>query len=169
MTKSKGLTFIQVMWFILMVAIIAIAGALIISAPAHAGDWNTSTSTSDSLSVSDSKSLAVQGNGNAQNITINSAAADRVTVRTTPQVYAPSMNATAPCRISVSAGISVIGWGASAGGSVEDVLCSIRENSRFLDALGEREAAVRLFCFDKRAAQVMGSERCKGIDPIGDK
>ena len=167
MTKSKGLTFIQVMWFILMVAIIAIAGALIISEPAHAGDWNTSTSTSDSLSVSDSKSVATQGNGNEQNITFNSNSPSDMTLRTTPQVYAPSMNATAPCRIAISVGLSVIGWGAAGGGSVEDELCTMRENARFLQALGQQEAATRLFCFDKHAAVVLGADFCKGINPLG--
>jgi len=161
MLKFKGSTFLQMMWVILMVAIILVAGVLIISEPAHAATVdNTAVSNSDSVSVSDSVSSATQGNGNAQNVIFNTAAQDRVTIRTTPQVYAPSMNATAPCRIAVSMGLSVVGFGAAGGGSVEDELCTMRENARFLQALGQQDAAIRLFCADKHAAIALGKAYC---------
>jgi hypothetical protein len=71
------------------------------------------------------------------------------TLRTVPDAYAPTMNATAPCRISVSAGVAVIGIGVSGGGSVEDDPCNLRETARLLDGIGQREAAARVMCNDR--------------------
>jgi len=85
------------------------------------------------------------------------------TVRTVPDAYAPTMNATAPCRISVSAGVAVIGIGVSGGGSVEDDPCNLRETARLLDGIGQREAAARVMCNDRRAAEALGESICPSI------
>ena len=82
------------------------------------------------------------------------------TVRTVPDAYAPTMNATAPCRISVSAGVAVIGVGVSGGGSVEDDPCNLRETARLLDGIGQRDAAARVMCGDPRAAAALGEGIC---------
>lgn len=60
------------------------------------------------------------------------------TLRTVPDAYAPTVGATAPCRIAVSAGVAVIGIGVSGGGSVEDEPCNLRETARLLDGIGPR-------------------------------
>jgi len=78
------------------------------------------------------------------------------TLRTVPSVSAPAALPTAPCRISHSAGIAVIGVGVSAGSSTEDEKCTMRENARILDSLGAREAALLLMCFDEQVAKVLG-------------
>lgn len=78
------------------------------------------------------------------------------TLRTVPSVSAPAALPTAPCRISHSAGVAVIGVGVSAGSSTEDEKCTMRENARILDSLGAREAALLLMCFDEQVAQVLG-------------
>jgi hypothetical protein len=85
------------------------------------------------------------------------------TLRTVPDAYAPTMNATAPCRISVSAGVAVIGIGVSGGGSVEDDPCNLRETARLLDGIGQREAAARVMCNDRRAAEALGESICPSI------
>lgn len=85
------------------------------------------------------------------------------TVRTVPDAYAPTMNATAPCRISVSAGVAVIGVGVSGGGSVEDDPCNLRETARLLDGIGQRAAAARVMCNDRRAAEALGESICPSI------
>jgi len=85
------------------------------------------------------------------------------TLRTVPDAYAPTMNATAPCRISVSAGVAVIGIGVSGGGSVEDDPCNLRETARPLDGIGQREAAARVMCNDRRAAEALGESICPSI------
>ena len=147
---------------IIMASIATIVATLFFVNPAFAADLdNTAVSGSNSVSVSDAKSLAVQGNGNSQGVTINGAPSpDNLTIKSVPQVYAPSMNATAPCRIAVSMGLSVVGFGAAGGGSVEDELCTMRENARFLQALGQQDAAIRLFCADKHAAIALGKAYC---------
>lgn len=78
------------------------------------------------------------------------------TLRTVPSVSAPAALPTAPCRISHSAGVAVVGFGLSGGTSTEDVGCTMRENARILDALGERTAALLLMCFNEQVAQVLG-------------
>lgn len=82
------------------------------------------------------------------------------TIRSVPDAYAPTVGATAPCRIAVSAGVAVIGIGVSGGGSVEDDPCNLRETARLLDGIGQREAAARVMCGDQRAARALGSTVC---------
>lgn len=78
------------------------------------------------------------------------------TLRTVPSVSAPAALPTAPCRISQSAGIAVIGFGGTVGTSIEDEKCTMRENARLLHHLGATEAALLLMCFDEQVAQVLG-------------
>ena len=78
------------------------------------------------------------------------------TLRTVPSVSAPAALPTAPCRISLSAGIAVVGFGGTFGGSVEDEKCTMRENARMLDSLGAREAALLVMCYDEQVAAVLG-------------
>ena len=78
------------------------------------------------------------------------------TLRTVPSVSAPATLPTAPCRISQSAGIAVIGFGGTVGTSVEDEKCTMRENARLLHHLGATEAALLLMCFDNQVSQVLG-------------
>lgn len=92
-----------------------------------------------------------------------SAGGKTTTVRMVPDPYAPTMNATAPCRISVSGGVTVIGFGVSGGGSVEDDPCNLRETARLLDGIGQREAAARVMCNDARAAEALGAIVCPSI------
>ena len=102
-------TFYYWLYTFLLVSITIIAGVWLNTSTMYTATiTNSADSVSESVSVSDAKSIATQGNGNTQNIQFNSEAADRVTVRATTQVYAPAMNATAPCRISVPAGISSV-------------------------------------------------------------
>jgi len=83
------------------------------------------------------------------------------TLRTVPSVSAPAALPTAPCRISLSAGVAVIGFGGTFGGSVEDEKCTMRENARLLDSLGAREAALLVMCYDEHVAAVLGV--CKQV------
>jgi len=85
------------------------------------------------------------------------------TLRTVPDAYAPTVGATAPCRIAVSAGVAVIGLGVSGGGSVEDEPCNLRETARLLDGIGQRGAAARVMCNDARAADALGPTVCPSI------
>lgn len=117
--------------------------------------------------------LQAQQQGNVQGVTVGgqtttytspgevrSIQDGTATLRTVPSVSAPAALPTAPCRISHSAGVAVIGVGVTAGTSTEDVGCTMRENARILDALGERTAALLLMCFNEQVAAVLNV--CKG-------
>ena len=100
---------------------------------------------------------------NSQTMTYNESPnvhySGKYTVKSTPSVFAPAAYATSPCRIAISGGVSVIGWGASMGGSVEDEGCTLRENARILNSLGANEAALKLMCNEPKVAEVL--EACK--------
>lgn len=113
--------------------------------------------------------LQAQQQGNVQGVTVGgqtttytspgevrSIQDGTATLRTVPSVSAPAALPTAPCRISHSAGVAVIGFGATVGTSEEDVGCTRRENARLLHHLGAQEAALLLMCFDEQVAQVLG-------------
>jgi hypothetical protein len=179
------------------VKFLALLFAALIAAPAFAqtsanagslsGAAAMSGSQSSALSgITSSGALASQGNGNDQRITINGAQIPTATyqqvdhtgtstVKTTPQVYAPPMGVTAPCRVALSAGVSVIGVGVAAGGSVPDAPCNLRELSRTYQALGSVEKAVKdadgalaLECLDETTAKALGSlcPAKPGVQPL---
>ena len=131
----------------------------------NAGAWAASqaaAASSAGAAVKTSQKAAQQ-----VSVTVNQPASEAssgggktTTLRTVPDSYAPTVGATAPCRIAVSAGIAVIGVGVSSGGSVEDDPCNLRETARLLDGIGQREAAARVMCGDPRAARALGSTVC---------
>jgi hypothetical protein len=72
-----------------------------------------------------------------------------VTVRTTPTVYAPPVSGGNPCTLAVSGGVSVIGWGAAAGGTFVDEDCATRQKIAMIHNAGYAGAAKELMCNDK--------------------
>ena len=74
-----------------------------------------------------------------------------VTVRTTPMVYAPPVSGGNPCTLAVSGGVSVIGWGASAGGTFVDEDCANRQKIAMIHNAGYKGAARELMCNDRAA------------------
>jgi len=138
-----------------------------------------SNSTSNSASGATSNSSSTSGasnQGNAQNITFNNPAPpttttsninDRVsggtsstiqntgftqsdiTVRSAPQVYAPPVSGGNPCTLAVSGGVSVIGWGAAAGGTFVDQDCANRQKIAMIHNAGYAGAAKELMCNDQ--------------------
>jgi len=78
-----------------------------------------------------------------------------LTIRQAPQIYAPNAMPTAPCRIALSGGVSVVQIGITAGGSVADLKCNWRENDRMCQSSGDIEcsrmwqkAIARLECLE---------------------
>jgi hypothetical protein len=93
--------------------------------------------------------------GNAQNITFNSTAPSKQTLKTTPTVYAPALTTTLTetCMGSTSGGISVLGVGGTLGTTWNDTQCVRRLNAREMaQTLGDRDAARALLCQDKDVA-----------------
>jgi len=72
-----------------------------------------------------------------------------VTVRTTPTVYAPPVSGGNPCTLAVSGGVSVIGWGAAAGGTFVDEACATRQKIAMIHNAGYAGAAKELMCDDR--------------------
>ena len=137
----------------------------------NAGAWAASqaaAASSAGAAVKTSQKAAQQ-----VSVTVNQPASEAssggsktTTLRTVQNAYAPTVGATAPCRIAVSAGIAVIGIGVSGGGSVEDDPCNLRETARLLDGIGQREAAARVMCGDPRAADALGAGICPEISAL---
>jgi hypothetical protein len=72
-----------------------------------------------------------------------------VTVRTTPTVYAPPVSGGNPCTLAVSGGVSVIGWGAAAGGTFVDEDCANRQKIAMVHNAGYQGVAFELMCNDR--------------------
>lgn len=161
---------------IILASILAVValGAHAQSAGAVAGSLSGAAANSASISSSNPAATAGASTGaatagNAQNIIFNTPGQQTIehtgtsTIKTAPQVYAPPMGVTAPCRVAMSAGVSVIGVGVAAGGSVEDVNCNMRELSRLYHGIGAVDKAVKvadgaflLMCQTEEVAKVMG-------------
>lgn len=73
------------------------------------------------------------------------------TIRTTPTVYAPPVSGGNPCTLAVSGGVSVIGWGAAAGGTFVDADCARRQQAAMMHNAGYAGAAKEMMCDDKSA------------------
>jgi hypothetical protein len=71
------------------------------------------------------------------------------TIRTTPTVYAPPVSGGNPCTLAVSGGVSVIGWGAAAGGTFVDEACATRQKIAMIHNAGYAGAAKELMCDDR--------------------
>lgn len=72
-----------------------------------------------------------------------------VIVRTTPTVYAPPVSGGNPCTLAVSGGVSVIGWGAAAGGTFVDEDCANRQKIAMVHNAGYQKIAFELMCNDR--------------------
>jgi len=88
-------------------------------------------------------------------------------VRTPPTVYAPSLTAsvTETCWGSVSAAVSVVGVGATAGGTIKDLDCNRRLNAAVAWRMDRKDIAFNIMCQqdDFRAAAALTDHPC--VDP----
>ena len=111
--------------------------------------------------------------GGAANVTteITEIHPDDLTIRNVVSPGTPNAYPTAVCRIARSGGLSLPGASLSAGSSVEDVECTLRETARSFNELGAPEMGIYLLCTQ---SQVINGrydrkgELEEGIpDPIG--
>jgi hypothetical protein len=168
--------------YILILAAALFAAPAFADSSALAGSLSGAAANSGSFSSANPVAGAAATQGNMQNLILNSTvpAYQQInhtgtdTVKTVPQVYAPPMGVTAPCRVALSAGVSVIGVGVAAGGSVADAPCNLRELSRTYHALNETAKAVKvadgalaLECLDETTAKALGNLCPKpGVQPL---
>jgi hypothetical protein len=171
-----------------MKALILIAA--LIAAPAFADVSASAGSQSGAAALSGSSSIAssnpiagasaISSAGNAQNITFNSSVPQQQTIehtgtstvehtgtstiKTVPMVYAPPMGVTAPCRVAIAGGVSVVGFGMAGGGSVSDAPCNLRELARSYVSVNNMpksqqilDGALALECQDENTAKALGA------------
>jgi hypothetical protein len=87
--------------------------------------------------------------GTNNTLTTTDRSTSDVTLRTTPTVYAPPVSGGNPCTLAVSGGVSVIGWGAAAGGTFVDQDCANRQKIAMIHNAGYQQAARELMCNDR--------------------
>jgi hypothetical protein len=103
------------------------------------------------------------GEGAVQNsVEINNP--DDIKIRNTPDVRAPYMNTTSPCRVGVSGGIGVAGFGGSAGTTVEDKECTLRQTAQTFSAMGVPGMGLWLLCRSQAVTRAdMTPEDCEAM------
>jgi len=60
--------------------------------------------------------------------------------------FSPTVFPSAPCRIALSGGLSLMNVGVSGGGSVLDTQCDLRASAQAFSAIGDNESAEYLLC-----------------------
>ena len=99
-------------------------------------DQNQGQSQSTSNSNNAQQNVNVQGDSTvykAQEIPVSTA-------------IAPPSFPTSPCRIALSAGLSLMNVGISGGGSTLDTQCDLRASAQAFSAIGDNESAEYLLC-----------------------
>jgi hypothetical protein len=128
---------------------------------------NTSGTTTSNQNVTVSGTTTSNQNitnSGASTVNHNLNTSGTSTLKTVPMVYAPPMGVTAPCRVSLSGGVSVVGFGVSGGGSVADAPCNLRELARLYHSVGQSpkavaiaDGALALECQDENVAKALGN------------
>lgn len=175
----------MVLVYALALAVLVVAALAVLTGQAHAqgrefeeggGPGAVAGAAAGAVSVSGasastSTTVTVGGGGggtgarqsNSQQIVFNNPAQPsevKQTVKNVPEAIAPSINATAPCRLPVTGGLSIVGGGFSAGATVLDEGCDLRETARVLHGIGYGEAAARVMCANPYAAAALGASVC---------
>jgi len=117
------------------------ADSITSSSTATAGATSNSEATAGATSTATSSS-----GGNSQSVSITSDHPRTTTIRNVASPDTPNPYPTAPCRVGVSAGLSLAGGALSGGGSVEDTECTLRETARSFKDLGVPELGLYLLC-----------------------
>ena len=126
-------------------------------------------SASESAANAGSESSAAASADN--NVVDSERNPDDIKIRNVASPDTPNPYPTAPCRVGVSAGLSLAGGALSGGGSVEDTECTLRETARSFKDLGVPEVGLYLLC--TQSAVVNGRLDKKGEleegqrDPLG--
>jgi hypothetical protein len=109
---------------------------------------NQTSNTSPNTSANNTDRLAGGTSNTNQNTNSGYTSSDNI-VRTTPTVYAPPVSGGNPCTLAVSGGVSVIGWGAAAGGTFVDQDCANRQKIAMVWNSGLKDIAFELMCNDR--------------------
>jgi hypothetical protein len=147
----------------------AIAGAASKSSSTTGASNSTSSANAAPVNASSSNTLAPTTTLTVNEATIptrvENVQSGTAALRTTPDVYAPTMGTTAICVIGVSAGGSGLGWGFAVGSGIKDEGCEVRALSQLLPA----DVAKELLCaHDPRVAEAYKrvGKPCATVAPV---
>lgn len=132
------------------------------------GGWSSSNSGGNSLALTNGGSSATGGSatgGNASGASSTTTVTYSSNVEASRAAYAPDVltASTAPCRVSWGGSAGWLGGALGIGGSTLDEGCDLRETSRHLYNVGQRDAAVQVMCLHegaRKALEAVGVE-CK--------
>ena len=113
---------------------------------------NTNVNKNENNNLNSNK----QNQGQSQSTSNSNNAQQNVNVQGSSTVYkaseipvstafAPTAFPSAPCRIALSGGLSLMNVGVSGGGSVLDTQCDLRASAQAFSAIGDNESAEYLF------------------------
>lgn len=102
--------------------------------------------TVDNLSGASADAVAIVLNGGGAGGSGTNDGTIRQRLTTTPTVIPPSMQGANPCTVGASGGVSVMGFGGTAGVMTESRKCRGQEWFRFQMMAGNREAAQAIAC-----------------------
>lgn len=140
-------------------------GTGISNSESNSGSASRATSTNQGVRTNTGVNTGVTLNQNSYGSAIPNTSYQQnqnngdVTVRTTPTVYAPPVSGGNPCTLAVSGAVSVIGWGAAAGGTFVDEDCANRQKIAMVHNAGYSAEAREMMCDDKKfyaAAKTVG-------------
>lgn len=140
-----------------------------VSGLSHSEAGANADSNSQSTASSESTSGSTASSDNS--VTINEVHPDDIRIRNVSSPDTPNVYPSAPCRVAVSAGLSLAGGALSGGSSYEDPECTLRETARAFHALGVPEVGLLLLC--KNSVVITGRKNKRGElepnepDPIG--
>ena len=116
---------------------------------------NTNKNYNDNTNTNKNTQKQTQNQGQSQSTENSNNASQSVTVNgdtyKAPDIpvssaYAPPAFPTSPCRIALSAGLSLMNIGGSFGGSTLDTQCDLRASAQAFAAIGDVESAEYLLC-----------------------
>lgn len=138
----------------------SVSGATATGGAGGAGGAATATTTTSNTATGGSASSSVQAGAMTGPVTAGNALTLEARSVTAPDVISYP---TAPCRVAIGASGGWLGGALGFSGSVEDTNCTLRETSRQLWNVGQRDAAVQVLCLnpDARLALQASGVACK--------
>lgn len=125
--------------------------------PTGGGSVNSQNSVESTINASSTVQTTVEGA--SQNASVSVSNPDAIRIRNVVSPDTPNSYPTSPCRIGVSAGLSLVGGAVSTGGSVEDKECTLRETARAFKELGVPQMGLYILCTQSEV--ILGDKKGK--------
>jgi hypothetical protein len=126
---------------------------------ARGGNANVDAQNSVESTVDASSTVRTTVEGSSQSTNVSITNPDSIRIRNVVSPDTPNSYPTSPCRIGVSAGLSLVGGAVSTGGSVEDKECTLRETARAFKELGVPQMGLYILCTQSEV--ILGDKKGK--------